>query len=138
MTAFSEFSAQNRGGKGVKCYKLMDKTGNVVGAKAVSKEDEVMMISSAGIIIQIPCSEVSVLGRVTSGVRVMNVQEGTVIAGITKVKSSPADAGEAYAAAEGENAVTDEPEEVSEYTELEEAEQANSEDFTESEETKEE
>lgn len=88
MTEVSEFSPQNRGGKGVKCYKLLEKTGNVVGVKAVNKDSQVMLISSDGIIIQIPCDEVSVLGRVTSGVKMMNLREGAAIASMTKVKVS--------------------------------------------------
>jgi DNA gyrase subunit A len=72
----------------VKCYRILEKTGNVVGVKAVDKDTEVMMISSDGIIIQIPCREVSVLGRVTSGVKVMNLKDGATIASITKVKNS--------------------------------------------------
>ena len=87
LTAVSEFTAQNRGGKGVKCYKITEKTGNVVGAKAVNKDNEVMMISTEGIIIQMPCEDISVLGRVTSGVKVMNLGGDTKVASIAKVKN---------------------------------------------------
>lgn len=55
LTPITEFSAQNRGGKGVKCYKIMEKTGNVVGVKAVNREHEIMMINTEGIIIQMAC-----------------------------------------------------------------------------------
>ena len=90
MTAVSEFSPQGRGGKGVKCYKIMEKTGNVVGVKAVNKENEIMMISTEGIIIQMPCEEISIQGRVTSGVKLMNIgSEGdSRVASIAKVRDS--------------------------------------------------
>ena len=55
-TAMSEFTCQNRGGKGVKCYKITEKTGNVIGAKAVNEENEIMMITTEGIIIRITCA----------------------------------------------------------------------------------
>ena len=73
LTPITEFSAQNRGGKGVKCYKIMEKTGNVVGVKAVNREHEIMMINTEGIIIQMACEDISVLGRVTSGVKLMSL-----------------------------------------------------------------
>ena len=92
LTAMDEFTAQNRGGKGVKCYKITEKTGNVVGVKAVNKDNEVMMISTEGIIIQIPCEEISVLGRVTSGVKLMNLNADSdaKVASIAKVRESSA------------------------------------------------
>ena len=84
-TYVSEFSSQNRGGKGVKCYKITDKTGLIVGAKAVDDDDEIMVITTEGIIIRTGCSDISIQGRITSGVRVMNVDEGVQVAGVTKV-----------------------------------------------------
>jgi DNA gyrase subunit A len=88
LTDMNEFSNQNRGGKGVKCYKITEKTGNVVGAKAVNMDDEIMMITTEGIIIRFECSDVSVLGRITSGVRLMNVdsENDITVASIAKVK----------------------------------------------------
>lgn len=90
LTAIEEFTRQNRGGKGVKCYKIMEKTGNVVGAKAVNRDNEIMMISTEGIIIQMPCEDISVLGRVTSGVKLMNVgtSPDAKVASIAKVRAS--------------------------------------------------
>ena len=85
-TSIGEFTVQNRGGKGVKCYKITEKTGNVVGVKAVNEDNEVMLITTEGIIIRIPCSEISILGRITSGVKVMNVGENISIASIAKVR----------------------------------------------------
>ncbi len=92
LTAMDEFTAQNRGGKGVKCYKIMDRTGFVVGAKAVNRDNEVMMINTEGIIIQMPCEDISILGRVTSGVKLMNLGQDaeSKVASIAKVKSSEA------------------------------------------------
>ena len=87
LTGMDEFTAQNRGGKGVKCYKITEKTGNVVGAKAVNKDNEVMLITTEGIIIRIPCSGISVVGRIASGVKLMDVDsENVSIAGIAKVR----------------------------------------------------
>ena len=85
-TAMSEFVVQNRGGKGVKCYKITEKTGNVVGAKAVNEENEIMMITTEGIIIRLQCADISVLGRITSGVMMINLTEGVTVASVAKVR----------------------------------------------------
>ena len=81
-----EFTAQNRGGKGIKCYKITEKTGNIVGVKAVNKEDEMMLITTEGIIIRIRVSDTALLGRITSGVKLMNLKNDVVIASIAKVR----------------------------------------------------
>lgn len=88
LTKISEFTAQNRGGKGVKCYKITDKTGNVIGVKAVNMDNEIMIINTDGIIIRMQCSDISVLGRVTSGVKLMNMTEDITVASIAKVRES--------------------------------------------------
>lgn len=85
-TAVSEFTVQLRGGKGVKCYKITEKAGNVVGVKAVNEENEIMLITTEGIIIRIPCSGISILGRITSGVKLMDVAENITVASIAKVR----------------------------------------------------
>ena len=85
-TKMNEFTAQNRGGKGVKCYKITEKTGEVVGAKAVDEDDEIMMINTEGIVIRMECSGISVLGRITSGVKLINLRENEIVASIAKVK----------------------------------------------------
>ncbi len=86
-THMEEFNSQNRGGKGIKCYKITEKTGNVIGAKAVNEENEVMLITTEGIIIRIPCNGISIVGRIASGVKLMNVDsEHVVVAGIAKVR----------------------------------------------------
>ncbi len=93
-TSMEEFNAQNRGGKGIKCYKITEKTGNVIGAKAVNEENEVMLITNEGIIIRIPCNGISIVGRIASGVKLMNVDsENVVVASIAKVRNQE-DSGE--------------------------------------------
>ena len=87
-TALSEFKVQNRGGKGVKCYNVTDKTGFLIGVKAVTDEHEIMMINSAGIIIQIRACDFKNIGRITSGVKMMNLDEGIKVVKIAKVRSS--------------------------------------------------
>ena len=99
-TAMSEFSVQNRGGKGVKCYKITEKTGNVIGAKAVNEENEVMMITTEGIIIRTPCSGISVLGRITSGVKLINLSDGVTVASVAKVREKKEENNETAEAAD--------------------------------------
>jgi DNA gyrase subunit A len=84
-TLIKEFTAQNRGGKGIKCYKITEKTGNLVGVKSVVLEDEVMLITTEGIIIRIRVKDTALLGRVTSGVKLINLKEGITVASIAKV-----------------------------------------------------
>ena len=85
-TVISEFTAQNRGGKGVKCYKITEKTGNIIGVKAVNNEDEVMLITTEGIIIRIKVNDTALLGRITSGVKLINLNENVTVARIAKVR----------------------------------------------------
>ena len=87
-TLTSEFHVQNRGGKGLKCYKIMDKTGCVIGAKAVNDGNEIMMITNEGIVIRTGCDDISLLKRITSGVKLMDikVEEGIKVANIAKVR----------------------------------------------------
>ena len=85
-TYLEEFTVQKRGGKGVKCYKITDKTGDVIGAKAVVDENEVMMITDGGIIIQLRVQDISKLGRITSGVKMINLDQGVKVAKIAKVR----------------------------------------------------
>ena len=90
-TTLDEFHNQFRGGKGVKCYKITEKTGNVVGVKAVNDDNEIMMITNAGIIIQLRMDEISVHGRVTSGVKMINLDKGVTVAKIAKVREKISD-----------------------------------------------
>ena len=103
LTDINEFTVQNRGGKGIKCYKIVEKTGNVVGMKILSRENEVMMINTDGIIIQMPCSDISILGRVTSGVKLMDLKNGITIASIAKVRESSKNENEEEASEESQN-----------------------------------
>ncbi len=92
-TSIDEFTTQRRGGKGVKCYKVTDKTGNIVGMKNVNDDNEIMLISTQGIVIRMECEAISRLGRNTSGVKLMRMDEsGDIkVASITKVREKPAD-----------------------------------------------
>ena len=87
-TLISEFHPQNRNGKGLKCYKITEKTGKVIGAKAVNEDDEIMMITNVGIVIRTDCASISVLKRITSGVKLMHVdsENGIKVANIAKVR----------------------------------------------------
>ena len=88
-TDMNEFSVQRRGGKGVKCYKITEKTGNLIGAKAVHDGKEIMLITNEGIVIRMEVNDISKLGRVTSGVKLMNLDasKDIVVASISKVRS---------------------------------------------------
>ena len=90
-TELDEFTVQKRGGKGVKCYKITEKTGEVVGVKAVTDEHEIMMITTEGIIIQLRAQEISTLGRITSGVKLINLDKGVKVAQIAKVREKVSD-----------------------------------------------
>ena len=90
-SALEEFRLQNRGGKGLKCYKITERTGDLVGVKAVTDDHEIMMITTAGIIIQVRMSEIPVHGRITSGVKMMNLDPGVKIAKIAKVREKISD-----------------------------------------------
>ena len=85
-TYLDEFTVQKRGGKGVKCYKITEKTGDVIGVKAVNDDHEIMMITTGGIIIQIRMEDISILGRITSGVKLINLDKDVTVAQIAKVR----------------------------------------------------
>lgn len=87
-TSVAEFTTQHRGGKGVKCYKITEKTGNVVGFKAVNEENEILLITTEGIVIRLAVNDISELGRITSGVKLINMDEDITVASIAKVRES--------------------------------------------------
>ena len=90
-TRIDEFTNQHRGGKGIKCYKITDKTGDVVAAKAVKEDSEVMIINTEGIIIQLMVNEISILGRITSGVKMIDMdseKKDIVVASMTRVRDT--------------------------------------------------
>ena len=105
LTDMNEFTSQNRGGKGIRCYKIIEKTGNVVGVKAVNEDDEIMIINTEGIIIRTECTGSSKLGRITSGVKLINLDDNVSVASIAKVRKTEDN---------GEEESQDENEEVTE------------------------
>ena len=113
-TSISEFTCQNRGGKGVKCYKITEKTGNVIGAKAVNEENEIMMITTEGIIIRLQCADISILGRITSGVKLINLSKGVTVASFAKVREKEEDKENQQTAEEPVNEASDEVQESTE------------------------
>ncbi len=128
-TRMDDFTAQNRGGKGVRCYRILEKTGNLVGALEVDDDSEIMMINTEGIIIRMSCSDVSVLSRITSGVKLMNLGDEENVACIAKVRESSTAAGQ-------ETDSFEEPEEAEDSEEVEDVEETeDSEEFGEVEET---
>ena len=95
-TYLEEFSVQKRGGKGVKCYKITEKTGYVVGVKACNDDHEIMMITTEGIIIQLRVEDISVLGRITSGVKMINLDKGIKVAQVAKVRERVSDGSQEF------------------------------------------
>ena len=95
-TYLNEFTVQKRGGKGVKCYKITEKTGDVVGVKAVNDDHEIMMITTEGIIIQLRMEDISTLGRITSGVKMINLDENVKVAKIAKVREKLSDGNQEF------------------------------------------
>jgi len=90
-TNIEEFNVQHRGGKGVKCYKITERTGFVIGVKSVNDDHEVMLITDKGVIIQIRANDVSMIGRITQGVKIMNLENGVKLAKIAKVRDKVSD-----------------------------------------------
>ncbi len=95
-TYLEEFTVQRRGGKGVKCYKIIEKTGEVVGVKAVNDDHEIMMITDGGTIVQLRMNEISILKRITSGVKMIDLDEGVKVAKIAKVREKISDGEQEY------------------------------------------
>ena len=104
LTALAEFTRQHRGGIGLKCYKITDKSGQLVGARAVAENDEILLITTEGVMIRTSCSSISILGRITTGVKIIDLSEGVSVASFTKVKiEGDAAAEEAEDSPESEN-----------------------------------
>ena len=123
-TDMDEFTRQNRGGKGVKCYKITEKTGNVVGMKAVDEDSEIMIINIEGIIIRMKCSDISVYGRITSGVKLINLKENDTVASVAKVRKASAEIdGEEVEISDEDESEKSEEGSVSETTEQETTEE---------------
>jgi DNA gyrase subunit A len=115
-TMMDEFAVQHRGGKGVKCYKINEKTGDVIGVKAVDDSREVMLITTEGIIIQILCKDISMLGRITSGVKLINLDDHVKVATMAKVRKKPVNEDESEAEGFDEEDVQNDAEENEEDT----------------------
>ena len=116
-TEMEEFTPQNRGGKGIRCYKITDKTGDLIGVKAVNDEDEIMMITTEGIIIRMEVSDISVIGRSTSGVKLVNMEDGITVASVAKVKEEDLMDQEERSAADSDDGESEAVPEVSESSE---------------------
>ncbi len=103
-TPIEEFNTQRRGGKGLKCYKVTEKSGNIVGFKSVNEDNEIMIITNQGIVIRIGCDEISTLGRNTTGVKLINidVESDVRVASISKVRQKSAEESESLEALEKE------------------------------------
>ena len=87
-TPLDEFTVQHRGGKGLRCYKITDKTGYVVGVKTIKPEEEIMLITTEGIVIRMKSDSISVIGRNTSGVKLINIdsESSIKVASVAKVR----------------------------------------------------
>ena len=101
-TFIDEFTVQHRGGKGVKCYKINERSGNVIGVKAVSDSREIMLITNEGVIIRMEVAGISTLGRITSGVKLINLDEGVKVAKVAKVREEEVTDAEPFDEAEEE------------------------------------
>lgn len=103
-TPIDEFTPQRRGGKGVKCYKINDRSGEVIGFKAVNDDNEIMLITNQGIVIRILCKDISRLGRITTGVKLINmdIEHDVTVASIAKVRQKSAEESESLEALEKE------------------------------------
>ena len=103
-TPIEEFTPQRRGGKGVKCYKINDRSGEVIGFKAVNDDNEIMLITNQGIVIRILCKDISKLGRITTGVKLINmdIEHDVTVASIAKVRQKSAEESESLEALEKE------------------------------------
>ena len=115
-TELGEFNVQRRGGKGLKCYKITEKSGNIVGAKCVNEGDELMLITSEGIIIRMTVDGISILKRITSGVKLVQLGENTQVASCARIKAEMIEESEEEGLAEGEEEgfAEDEPEGIAE------------------------
>ncbi|MCR5633360.1 MAG: DNA gyrase subunit A [Eubacterium sp.] len=105
-TPINDFTLQRRGGKGLKCYKVTEKTGKVIGVKAVNEDHEVMLITTEGIIIQLRCEDISTYGRITSGVKLINVKKGEAVKKIAKVRQTEKNSAETEETEEGTEETT--------------------------------
>ena len=90
-TDLSEFTLQHRGGKGIRYYKITSKTGDVVGFKVVEAQQEMLLITSEGVIIRLRVTDVSKIGRVTSGVKLIDLAKGVKVVGVARIREEKMD-----------------------------------------------
>ena len=95
-TPLDEFTVQHRGGKGLRCYKITEKTGYVIGVKTIKPEEEIMLITTEGIVIRMKSDSISVIGRNTSGVKLINIDADSDIkvASVARVRFQEEDESE--------------------------------------------
>lgn len=96
-TALDEYRMQSRGGLGLTNYKVDAEHGDVCGIKVVDESDDLMFISSDGVIIRTPCDQIRLMGRVAKGVRVMRVNEGQRVVAFTRTEAAQDETPEADA-----------------------------------------
>ena len=101
-TRIGEYSVQNRGGQGLKTYQITQKTGEIVGAKKVTGEEDILLVSDDGTIIRMEAGSISLLGRATQGVRLMRPAEGAHVVAMARTER---EASEEETAEPGESAV---------------------------------
>ena len=112
-TAIDEFTVQRRGGKGVKCYKILEKSGEVMGAKAVRGDEELILVTNEGVIIRIRVEDIRILSRITTGVKLMNLEPGVRIAQAAKVRDRVSNGEKEFdSVEEGEDSLTEIAEEL--------------------------
>jgi len=87
-TSLDEYKDQNRGGRGIKTYKITEKTGNIAGARIVNEDDDILLVNTDGTVIRLNVSEISVLSRSTQGVLLMRIEENSKIVGLAKVENN--------------------------------------------------
>ena len=93
-TELDEYKVQNRGGKGIFTYKITDKTGKIAGTRTVTDEDDIMLITSEGVLIRMHAEEISTFGRQTQGVRIMRLDDGVSLVSMAKTTREEDEDGE--------------------------------------------
>ena len=101
-TSMDEFTVQHRGGKGLKVHQLTEKTGQLTGVLMVGENDELMLITSEGVIIRLRGREISSYNRDSQGVKLMNLDDGVSVVGIAKISEEDIEEEAEETAAEAE------------------------------------
>ena len=91
-TSIDSYRAQTRGGKGLTSYKITEKTGSVMGLEMVKDTEELIMVTSQGVVIRIRVKDISTVGRVAQGVKLINLEEGVVVKSIDKITEDAVEA----------------------------------------------